>query len=84
MFSELRALRVLRGENFLSDKLDHRIHENSSTSTVPTNMPATALLVLYATAIVTAKATARYGAACVSKRAPDMKSVIEISPHKSA
>ena len=62
----------------------YRNHENSSTSTIPTNMPVTALLVLYAIAMVTAKATARYGAACASKRGPDMNSVIEIKPHKSA
>ncbi len=46
--------------------------------------PVTALLVQNATAMVTAKATRRYGAACTSKRGPDMSSVIEIKPQRSA
>ena len=70
-------------KRFLTDEF-YRIQENTNTNTVPTNMPVTALLVLYAMAIVTAKAMPRYGAACASKRAPDMNSVIEIRPHKSA
>ena len=41
-------------------------------------MPVTALFVLCATMTATVKASARRGAAAVSRRAPDMNKVTEI------
>src|SRR2546426_10598893 len=49
-----------------------------STSNTPAIMPVTALLVLCAINTASASANPRRGAASASKRAPTMKSVIEI------